>query len=133
MLALVLALASPLPALAVSKPTVLTVNGSNAFRVKPTRIVFGTGFAFGSLNHDAYGSQPIRWTVYNRTQAKGAGTADTNSCRPNCAGGAWTAEAGSITLTRPVEGRFTRLTIRYGGTVVHEKLTSLGSDSWIWG
>jgi hypothetical protein len=121
---------SPALASSPSLSKVLTPSPSNTFVVKPSGIVFGTGLGFGWLHGGAFGSR-MHWIVYNSTTARASGTADLNNCKPSCSTGSWSTTIGTATLTRPVNGRFTRLTVTYGSTTLHMRLAPFGS-SWWW-
>jgi eukaryotic-like serine/threonine-protein kinase len=60
----------------------------------------------------------IEWVSWTATGATGYGTSPIKSCNPSCATGAVTQVPATITLSRPVNGRFTVMTeTRQGSTV----------------
>jgi hypothetical protein len=52
----------------------------------------------------------IQWSSWTATEASGQGTSDINSCVPNCAQAPPSPVPTTITLTAPVNGRFTKMT-----------------------
>ena len=114
-------------------PKVLIGSASAAFVAKPKLIVYGTGFAFGRLRGGAYHSW-LRWTAYTQTRAQAVGTVDINTCKPDCAGGRWITKRGTLTLSHPVLGRFTRDVLVYGHTTTRGQLTPFAENplTWIW-
>ncbi len=139
--ALVLALGTT-PALARSPlPRVLTdgSGGGTTFVVKPQLIIYSAdgGFAFGRLRGGAHHSW-IHWTTYTQTRARAVGTVDINTCKPDCASDNRITKRGTLTLSHPVLGRFTRDVLAYGHTVTRGQLlpwseTANGGVTWAWG
>ncbi len=52
----------------------------------------------------------IQWSTWTPTQASGQGTSDIDSCVPNCAQASPSIVPTTVTLTAPVNGRFTKMT-----------------------
>jgi serine/threonine protein kinase len=62
----------------------------------------------------------ITWTSWTATGATGQGTSDIDSCVPSCASAPPSYVPTTITLTAPVNGRFTQMTeTRNGGTTTY--------------
>jgi hypothetical protein len=51
----------------------------------------------------------ISWTSWTATGASGSGTSDIDSCNPNCAQAPPSLVPTTITLTDPVDGKFTKM------------------------
>ena len=51
----------------------------------------------------------LTWTTWNQTEAVGHGTRNELGCVPDCAQGTSTAYPVTITMTRPLGGRFTSI------------------------
>jgi hypothetical protein len=75
--------------------------------VRPTRVLY-TGDGTGSLTN-------LRWSVWSRTRALGSGTDWIANCVPDCASAKRKRVPARVWATRPVAGRFTRLTIQHEG------------------
>ncbi|HEX5302207.1 MAG TPA: protein kinase [Streptosporangiaceae bacterium] len=52
----------------------------------------------------------IKWTSWTATGATGEGTSDINSCNPNCAQAPVKLVPATVTLSDPVDGKFTKMT-----------------------
>jgi hypothetical protein len=52
----------------------------------------------------------IRWDSWTAAEATGQGTSDINSCVPNCAQAPPSVVPTTVTLSAPVNGRFTKMT-----------------------
>jgi serine/threonine protein kinase len=52
----------------------------------------------------------ITWTSWTATGATGQGTSDINSCNPNCAQAPIKLVPATVTLSAPVNGKFTKMT-----------------------
>jgi hypothetical protein len=52
----------------------------------------------------------IQWSSWTATQASGQGTSDIDSCNPNCAQAPPSLVPTTVTLSAPVNGRFTKMT-----------------------
>jgi serine/threonine protein kinase len=52
----------------------------------------------------------ITWTSWTATGATGQGTTDINSCNPNCAQAPPSIVPATVTLSDPVDGKFTKMT-----------------------
>jgi hypothetical protein len=51
----------------------------------------------------------ISWTSWTATGASGTGTSDIDSCNPNCAQAPLNLVTTTITLTDPLDGKFTKM------------------------
>jgi eukaryotic-like serine/threonine-protein kinase len=79
---------------------VLTVGGYTG--MKPKEI----GYSGDSTNVVT----GIQWSSWTATEASGQGTSDINSCNPNCAQAPPSLVPTTVTLSAPVNGRFTKMT-----------------------
>jgi hypothetical protein len=70
--------------------------------VKPTEIDY-SGDATNIVSK-------IKWTSWTATGATGQGTTDINSCVPNCAQAPPSIVPATVTLSAPVDGKFTKMT-----------------------
>jgi len=52
----------------------------------------------------------IQWSSWTATEASGQGTSDINSCNPNCAQAPPSLVPTTVTLSAPVNGKFTKMT-----------------------
>ena len=52
----------------------------------------------------------ITWSSWTSTGASGQGTSDIDSCNPNCAQAPPSLVPTTVTLSAPVNGRFTKMT-----------------------
>jgi hypothetical protein len=52
----------------------------------------------------------ITWSSWTATGAAGQGTTDINSCNPNCAQAPVKLVPATVTLSDPVDGKFTKMT-----------------------
>ena len=86
---------------------VITAGGYSG--IKPTGIAYS-----GDATNVVTG---IQWSSWTATGATGTGTSDINSCIPNCAQAPPDYVTTTITLSAPVNGKFTQMTeTRSGGT-----------------
>lgn len=69
----------------------------------------------------------IAWTSWTPTSATGEGTSAWNSCVPNCAQGAVTHLATEVTLSHPVNGRFTAIREVRDGSAT---FSTYGNEDW---
>ena len=90
---------TPATAGAVQLP-VLTVGGYTG--MKPTEIAY-SGDATNVVTK-------IAWSSWTATEASGQGTSDIDSCNPNCAQAPPSLVPTTVTLSAPVNGRFTKMT-----------------------
>jgi hypothetical protein len=58
----------------------------------------------------------ITWSSWTATGASGTGTSGIESCNPNCAQGPVKQVTTTITLSDPVNGKFTQMTETRNGT-----------------
>ena len=79
---------------------VLVVGGYTG--MKPTEIAY-SGDATNVVTK-------ITWSSWTATLATGQGTSDIDSCNPNCAQAPPSLVATTVTLSAPVNGRFTKMT-----------------------
>jgi hypothetical protein len=79
---------------------VLTVGGYTG--MKPTEIAY-SGDATNVVTK-------IMWSSWTATGASGQGTSDIDSCNPNCAQAPPSLVPTTVTLSAPVNGRFTKMT-----------------------
>jgi len=79
---------------------VLTVGSYTG--MKPTEIAY-SGDATNVVTK-------ITWSSWTATGASGQGTSDINSCNPNCAQAPPSLVPTTVTLSAPVNGRFTKMT-----------------------
>ena len=78
----------------------LTVGGYTG--MKPTEIAY-SGDATNVVTK-------IAWSSWTATGASGAGTSDIDSCNPNCAQAPPSLVPTTVTLSAPVNGKFTKMT-----------------------
>jgi hypothetical protein len=89
------------PAIAgLAQLPVLTVGGYTG--MKPTEIAY-SGDATNVVTK-------ITWSSWTATGASGQGTSDIDSCNPNCAQAPPSLVPTTVTLSAPVNGRFTKMT-----------------------
>jgi hypothetical protein len=79
---------------------VLTVGGYTG--MKPTEIAY-SGDATNVVTK-------ITWSSWTATGASGQGTSDIDSCNPNCAQAPPSLVPTTVTLSAPVNGKFTKMT-----------------------
>src|SRR5689334_14963515 len=93
---------SPASSAATSAAAVppLTVGGYTG--MKPTEIAY-SGDSTNIVSK-------ITWTSWTATGATGQGTSDINSCDPNCAQAPVKLVPATVTLSAPVNGKFTKMT-----------------------
>jgi serine/threonine protein kinase len=60
----------------------------------------------------------ISWTSWSATEASGSGTSDIDSCNPNCAQAPPSLVPTTITLSAPVDGKFTKMVEARNGSSV---------------
>jgi len=60
----------------------------------------------------------ITWTSWTATEASGSGTSDIDSCNPNCAQAPPSLVPTTITLSAPVDGKFTKMVETRNGSSV---------------
>jgi serine/threonine protein kinase len=85
-----------------SSPAALPVLTAGSYTgMKPTEIAF-SGDATNVVTK-------ISWTSWTATGASGTGTSDIDSCNPNCAQAPPSLVPTTITLTDPVDGKFTKM------------------------
>jgi hypothetical protein len=97
-------------------PTLLGnwVKGPSKLLVRPAQIVYtgdGSGILGGFDGGKGKGFGHLTWTRWTTGSAFGHGADWIDDCRPDCAGGTYTAHAATLNAFRPRGGRFTRLTI----------------------
>ncbi|HEY1004649.1 MAG TPA: serine/threonine-protein kinase [Streptosporangiaceae bacterium] len=85
---------------------VLTVGGYTG--MKPTEIAY-SGDATNVVTK-------ITWSSWTGTGASGQGTSDIDSCNPNCAQAPPNLVPTTVTLSAPVNGRFTKMTETRNGS-----------------
>ena len=85
---------------APATPPVLTVGSYTG--MKPTEIAY-SGDATNVVTK-------ITWSSWTTTGASGQGTSDIDSCNPNCAQAPPSLVPTTVTLSAPVNGRFTKMT-----------------------
>jgi serine/threonine protein kinase len=85
---------------APAAPPVLTVGSYTG--MKPTEIAY-SGDATNVVTK-------ITWSSWTTTGASGQGTSDIDSCNPNCAQAPPSLVPTTVTLSAPVNGRFTKMT-----------------------
>ena len=93
---------STAPASSTAPPQlpVLTVGGYTG--IKPKEIAYS-----GDATNVVTG---IQWSSWSATEASGQGTSDIDSCNPNCAQAPPSYVPTTVTLSDPVNGRFTKMT-----------------------
>jgi hypothetical protein len=92
-------------------------HGRLTWQIRPAHILYtgdGSGRLGGFDGKGAAHPGRLRWASWTPTQATGSGAVWLDSCTPSCAQGTFTAHAVEVRAFRPVRGRFTRLTLRYG-------------------
>jgi hypothetical protein len=89
-----------------AKLPVLTVGGYTG--MKPTEIAY-SGDATNVVTK-------ITWSSWTSTGASGQGTSDIDSCNPNCAQAPPSLVPTTVTLSAPVNGRFTTMTETRNGS-----------------
>jgi hypothetical protein len=89
------------------------------YTVRPHTIYY-TGDSTGTIGRlprgsHAVGKRPgfLHWKTWNGTRAFGVGTVWIKSCLPDCAGSPFSRYAATVTATKPVNGRFSTMTLRY--------------------
>jgi serine/threonine protein kinase len=90
---------TPVSTVPASLP-LLTVGGYTG--MKPTEIAY-SGDATNVVTK-------IAWSSWTATGASGAGTSDIDSCNPNCAQAPPSLVPTTVTLSAPVNGKFTKMT-----------------------
>jgi hypothetical protein len=85
---------------------VLTVGGYTG--MKPAEIAY-SGDATNVVTK-------ITWSSWTATGASGQGTSDIDSCNPNCAQAPPSLVPTTVTLSAPVNGRFTKMTETRNGS-----------------
>ena len=55
----------------------------------------------------------IRWKTWNKVRAAGSGTLWVKNCVPDCASSAFRRQPVTVIASKPVNGRFSTLTLRY--------------------
>ncbi|WP_067824854.1 hypothetical protein [Nocardia inohanensis] len=53
----------------------------------------------------------LTWSDWNADAAHGSGIENSNTCEPSCADGEQRAVPAAVTLSKPVDGYFTQLTV----------------------
>jgi Protein kinase domain len=89
-----------------AKLPVLTVGGYTG--MKPTEIAY-SGDATNVVTK-------ITWSSWTSTGASGQGTSDIDSCNPNCAQAPPSLVPTTVTMSAPVNGRFTKMTETRNGS-----------------
>jgi hypothetical protein len=137
--AVCLLLAAGIPALAAGgSPRLLRFDDTTRFAVRPATLSFGAdggvlvlGPAVTQASFQARHDGHIRWSAWNGTGARGAGTVWINRCRPDCAAGHYTSYPVTVQASRVLTGRYTRLALSYqraGQAIVKRyRLTRFGS------
>jgi hypothetical protein len=97
-------------------PTLLgnSVKGPSKLLVRPAEIIYtgdGSGILGGFDGGKGKGFGHLVWTRWTTGSAFGHGADWIDDCRPDCAGGTFTAHRATVNAFRPRRGRFTRLTI----------------------
>jgi hypothetical protein len=97
-------------------PTLLGnwVKGPSKLLVRPAQIIYtgdGSGILGGFDGGKGKGFGHLTWTRWATGSAFGHGADWIDDCRPDCAGGTYTAHKATVNAFRPRGGRFTRLTI----------------------
>jgi hypothetical protein len=90
---------TPVSTVPASLP-MLTVGGYTG--MKPTEIAY-SGDATNVVTK-------IAWSSWTATEASGQGTSDIDSCNPNCAQAPPSLVPTTVTLSAPVNGKFTKMT-----------------------
>ena len=98
-------------------PTLLgnSPKGPEKLLVRPAQIIYtgdGSGILGGFDGAPGKGFGHLRWTRWTTGSAYGHGADWIDDCRPDCAGGTFTAHAATLNAFRPRGGRFTRLTVK---------------------
>ncbi|HET9972243.1 MAG TPA: hypothetical protein VFQ68_28680, partial [Streptosporangiaceae bacterium] len=91
---------STTPATTPAQLPVLTVGSYTG--MKPTEIAY-SGDSTNIVSK-------ITWSSWTATGATGQGTTDINSCNPNCAQAPPSIVPATVTLSDPVDGKFTKMT-----------------------
>jgi hypothetical protein len=117
--AVVAVLALSAPALGAGTLPKLATGWFPRYEVRPHTIDY-TGDSTGIVGRlprgsHAVGKRPgfLHWKTWNKARAAGTGTLWLKSCRPNCAASAFSRQPVTVTATKPVNGRFSTLTLRY--------------------
>jgi hypothetical protein len=112
-------LALSAPALGAGTLPKLATGWFPRYEVRPHTIDYtgdGTG-TVGRLSRRAHavGRKPgfLHWKTWNTVRASGVGTVWIKSCRPDCAASPFYRYAVTVSATKPVNGRFSTLTLRY--------------------
>jgi hypothetical protein len=112
---------------------------ASGFRVRPRLAIQLAGdgtAAFAGPGPNPYQAKPVAWTRWTSSRAIGRGYLYENDCNPSCAGGAFFAYPGTVTASRPSDGRFgeLRITVRQGKRILTftDRLVRNG-DGGIWG
>ncbi len=97
----------------------LATGWSPRYEVRPHRIDF-TGDSTGIVGRlprgaHAVGKRPgfLHWKTWNQVRATGVGTLWAKTCTPSCADSAFHRQPVTVTASKPVNGRFRTLTLRY--------------------
>jgi len=125
------------PAAATAKlPKVLTQHARHPFAVRPATIEYtgdGTAILGGTDGASARHPGHLRWTKYNHRQGFAKGVDWLNDCDPSCAEGKFRPVPVRVHVSRPRDGRFTRLTLRFtynGKHVVDRRGIRRYGDYW---
>lgn len=124
---------------ASGSPRMLAYNASARFVRRPATVVpYGNSAAVSTVlgRLTATRGKPIHWVRWNRTEAYGRGTLWQNDMTPTIAQGTWRGRPATLRAYRVVNGRYTRLTVRYrkNGTVrtSRMRLVKHGAGFYAW-
>lgn len=115
-------LLAAIPAAAASDlPSLLSVDLTNQFAVRPSTVHFGadsgvfvTGPNVTQAQFKAGRRGHIHWVVWNGRTARGAGTVWVERCVPDCAVGGFSRyPGGALQASRVRGGHYTRLLLAY--------------------
>jgi hypothetical protein len=89
---------------------------SLTWQVRPAHIVYtgdGSGVLGGFDGSGAAHPGHLVWRTWTTTRARGTGAVWIDDCTPDCARGRFSPYAVEVVAFRPIDGRFTRLTLTY--------------------
>lgn len=113
-----------------TKPTLLTLDYSARFAVRPHSIVFGNGgVVIGRLRGTSKSGLTWQWWTPAQASQEGQGpatgayaygTIDFNTCKPDCAASHYKLTDVGVRADQPRQGHYTRLIYEYEDPFAHE-------------
>lgn len=106
------------------------------WEIRPAHIVYtgdGSGVLGGFDGTNAAHPGHLTWTSWTQQRAQATGAVWIDDCSPDCANGTFTAHAVRVVAFRPLNGRFTRVTLTYryhGKRDVDRRGISREGGSW---